>query len=810
MKTTFAVRWICCSIVISTQLAMVAFSATVSDIPQIKLTSEGVVPKQWLFLGPFTAESGQAALEVDFLKSTAAAESQLTIEGLGSDAAKIPAPENRVRVSDCSEVVDFLDLFGLPRPTADLETAVYAISEIRVEGAREVWLLLGSDDGAKVWLNGELRHSFLGGRALKRYSDVVKLPLRAGRNLLVLKIGNRRSGWAMATRLEPSAQAAVRTLLTTDTDVLRNRVVGPGQPLELILSPWPVELELPVRIEPWIADAALRNTSMMTTAANLPRVDLPKGLNRLTMEVDGARLNAGFFVGSFSELRLSAETALASLQVEDRIALNLGTLVRRLEILERASRDEKFPDEKAREVFLAANAYKAVWAAGRFRDAEADVRRGVEPFRHRPGLHLRGFRSRIDDQPMHYRVFVPASYRPEGAALPIIVIPATVVTANRPFIASAFVAQHVEAELLSAVAEKLGVGLLWPGYRMQPYGNPADFTHLDEVLAEVGADYHIDPERISVWGSCSSGMIAAMDCIRRPERYAALALMNPVIHRQKHRFDDQGAFSMLPEYRAWLKKADPLEPLAARAGFPIWIIHNGVDPDHGPLAHSVDFAVLARALGQRPRLDLKSTAKAPQSQLIADQFAWLVKQRRMTKDDPSPAPHQPTSAGSIAAVVAERFLVVRGTGGSERERASSAAWCERWLEAWKKTCFGPCRVVDDVDLSREEAEGSNLVVIGNAATNSVWARIGPLLPLRATSEGVVIGNQEWNGPNLAVQAWWPNPEVRGRKVAFIGGGDLTAANVGTMELALDGWFDWAVWRRENGLTELVAAGHHPK
>lgn len=810
MKTTLAARWISLYFVMTIHLVGFAFSATVRDVPQLTLTNEGVVPKQWLFLGPFTAESGQAAMEVDFLKSATAAESQLTIEGLGADAAKIPAPDHLVRVSDCSEIVDFLDLFGLPRPTADLETAVYALCEIRAAGARDVWLLLGSDDGAKVWLNGELLHAFLGGRALRQYSDAVKLPLRAGRNLLVLKIGNRRSGWAMTARLEPSAQAAARSLLATHTDVVRNRVVGPGQPLELILSPWPKELEIAVLIEPWIADSPRSKPVVTTVAANLSQVDLPKGLNRLVMEVDGARLNAGFFVGSFSELRMAAETDLASLQVEERIALNLGTLVRRLEILERASRDEKFADEKAREVFLAANAYKAVWAAGRFRDAEAEVRRGVEPFRHRSGLHLRGFRSRIDDQPMHYRIFVPASYRPEGEALPMIVIPATVVTANRPFIASAFVAQHVEAELLAAVADKLNVGLLWPGYRMQPYGNPADFAYLDEVLAEVGQDYHIDHERISVWGSCSSGMIAAMDCIRLPERYSALALMNPVIHRLKHRFDDQGAFSILPEYQAWLKKTDPLEPLAALAGLPIWIIHNGVDPDHGPLAHSVDFGVLARALGQRPRLDLKSAGKAPHAQLIAEQFAWLAQQRRRTIDDASRARPQPTSAGSIAAVVAERFLVVRGTGGSERQRASSAAWCERWSEAWRKTCFVPCRLVDDVNLTREDSEMSNLVLIGNAATNAVWARIGPLMPLRANVDGVVIGNQRWMGRSLAMQAWWPHPEVPGRKVAFIGAGDLVAANVGAMELALDGWFDWAVWKQENGHTELVAAGHHAK
>ena len=93
MKTPFAARWICLYFVVTTHLVGFAFSATVRDVPQLTLTNEGVVPKQWLFLGPFTAESGQAAMEVDFLKSASAADSQLTIRsGRASCRERVSSP----------------------------------------------------------------------------------------------------------------------------------------------------------------------------------------------------------------------------------------------------------------------------------------------------------------------------------------------------------------------------------------------------------------------------------------------------------------------------------------------------------------------------------------------------------------------------------------------------------------------------------------------------------------------------------------------------------------------------------------------
>ena len=67
--------------------------------------------------------------------------------------------------------------------------------------AQDVQLELGSDDALKVWLNGELIHTFAGVRGCERGQDKVPAQLKKGRNELLLKVVNGGGGWAACARL---------------------------------------------------------------------------------------------------------------------------------------------------------------------------------------------------------------------------------------------------------------------------------------------------------------------------------------------------------------------------------------------------------------------------------------------------------------------------------------------------------------------------------------------------------------------------------------------------------------------------------
>lgn len=62
-------------------------------------------------------------------------------------------------------------------------------------------ILLGSDDGVKVWLNGEVVHSNNVDRGEVADQDVAPIRLRQGNNELLLKISQGGGGWSVSARI---------------------------------------------------------------------------------------------------------------------------------------------------------------------------------------------------------------------------------------------------------------------------------------------------------------------------------------------------------------------------------------------------------------------------------------------------------------------------------------------------------------------------------------------------------------------------------------------------------------------------------
>jgi TolA-binding protein len=74
-------------------------------------------------------------------------------------------------------------------------TAAYLYAEVTSETDQEVVLKIGSCDGVVAWVNGKEVHSKLSGRNWKPEEDVVKAPLKAGVNGIVLKVLQINGPW---------------------------------------------------------------------------------------------------------------------------------------------------------------------------------------------------------------------------------------------------------------------------------------------------------------------------------------------------------------------------------------------------------------------------------------------------------------------------------------------------------------------------------------------------------------------------------------------------------------------------------------
>lgn len=81
----------------------------------------------------------------------------------------------------------------------------YAWTELETPQALTGWLGIGSDDGLKIWLNGELVHDRWVRRISRIDDDIVPLKLRAGKNQLLIKIQNATGDWSFISRLRVKA-----------------------------------------------------------------------------------------------------------------------------------------------------------------------------------------------------------------------------------------------------------------------------------------------------------------------------------------------------------------------------------------------------------------------------------------------------------------------------------------------------------------------------------------------------------------------------------------------------------------------------
>lgn len=777
------------------------------SLPHIILKNQGLTLGKWLLIGPLTANPRESGLETDFLAKLGIKENWLSCENIAHLKIDRRGAIPLLQVVDRGDLVNFEVLFkmGFAPPTA-LETIAYAACEIDSAQAAEGWMLLGSDDGAKVWLNGELCYTCRDSRNMRVYDDAIRLPLRPGKNLLLVKVNNIAGFWQMTARLEPNLRSAIRTVLTRPEGYFRHSVLTEGIPLSFYVKGLLKTTPLTVKIE--TAEGREVNSLKLRDDSPAFLSGLPHGFYRAAVCLGGEHYETSIEVGSIAELYTELKMRCEGLrpQPEERVAINLDTLLRRLAVLSRPYQASPNDPAGAKDAFLENSERKAIYYADALFNALKMIGKQEEPFCDRPGLHLRGFRSRIDDQVQHYELFVPTTYRRDGPGLPLVVVLPTSIVEPRPFIESVFVADHRSAAALGAVAEKLKLGLLWAGYRGPPYGNPAEFADLDQLLATVAADYHLDTSRLYLYGYCSSGMTASMEALRHPTRYAAAAYLDPVLLRSKTRLDDTREYATNPTYREWIKETNPFEGFAKLTRLPVWIVNDADSPGHGPLWHTREFLKWAGKYGHYVRNNNNIGLFPPPTRVdtTARQFAWLLEQRNKVAADLTF--HGEHENGPIARILAERFIVVRGTLGSTAEKIAAHQWCRDFQNAWLRTNFCPCRVIDDSAFSDNEQETGNLVLIGNPDTNAVWRKLATKLKIEMDRNEIRVEGKRWKGQDLAIEIWYANPNRPSCKVVLIGAKDLIHAAVGTMELAFDGWFDYAVWENGGAKPELLATG----
>lgn len=222
------------ALILLTLLLVAGYSS--AGVSNLRLGPEGEI-LGWLVIGPFpnpgTENMTCMGFDTDCLFPSEA--EARPVEG------QTVASTNGIRtwklaLADTKSGLDFLPLFG------DREPGVaYACTELASQSAKDVRLLLGSDDGVKVWVNGKLVHTNHQTRGTERDRDKVDIHLDKGPNRLLFKVDQHFGGWGLIARIANQDGSKVTSLVEkldvqmsvkSDTAIVR-RMAGKDGSLDI-------------------------------------------------------------------------------------------------------------------------------------------------------------------------------------------------------------------------------------------------------------------------------------------------------------------------------------------------------------------------------------------------------------------------------------------------------------------------------------------------------------------------------------------------------------------------------------------------
>ena len=171
---------------------MISVGAVASQV-NLTLGPEGEI-LGWLAAGPMPNPGSDLehceGFDTDYLHTEAG-------------ATPVEGSKWRLAVADIEKGLNFLPIFKTNKPAV-----AYAYAAIQSASNRDVQLLLGSDDGVKVWLNGKLVHQSHETRGVKRDETQVDIRLNKGVNRLLFKVDQHFGGWGLIARISPSDDLA--------------------------------------------------------------------------------------------------------------------------------------------------------------------------------------------------------------------------------------------------------------------------------------------------------------------------------------------------------------------------------------------------------------------------------------------------------------------------------------------------------------------------------------------------------------------------------------------------------------------------
>ncbi len=418
----------------------------------------------WLLAGPFRAAATQpltslpAGLSVDEKKIAA---SLGTAFGGARDLGTKQRPPAKWIVGSAgppllgggasqdpgSDGSRTIDLKTTLEDATGSELIAYAAGRLHVERAGRHYLMLGVDDGIRIFVDGAVVYTRDDARPVRDDDDIVPLDLTAGDHDIVLKLHQRDGAWRFRAKIvDGSLAPPIGAYLTlpgtsaTDAQALAARmswlVVDRAfdahstppryRPLVTVRYPEgaPRGVPLPVSVKlsgvPEASAFDVRAGSVAVTSSGvtdlvvaLPAIDPWSGTATLEANVAGRVVKSSIFARPQSEQALARmDRALAKIKGDEPWLVpgsldSVHFLVKRLaRFVARGDQDAEAQLEDAKEIDRLA----------------ANLEKGVDPYEGRTGMMRRAVVTPLDGAPSELGLYVPPSYKPgDTRKLPLVV-----------------------------------------------------------------------------------------------------------------------------------------------------------------------------------------------------------------------------------------------------------------------------------------------------------------------------------------------------------------------------------------------------
>lgn len=543
----------------------IVFAQPAADAHPQNLKSEMRLPwrrtesrfiRNWLVLGPVSGH-----LETDGLQNS------------GGEGTQVPIEKQEVKLLNSvtlswQKTKAWGDIVSLDQPTAqDGESVSYAFTSLAREKAGKALLSIGSQDGVRVWVNGELVLSRDAMRSLTYDEDQLEIDLHSGPNALLVKVPCHHGPGLFCARILESGTLAPR-LAEIGPSLLED---GPnGFILRTDTAP-PKDEVAEVQVEvvapggkSVFSKKSPRGASLKINA--LKWADGPYEVRCSTHKADGLLFvqHLAWYKGDC----LSKAAELARVAEASKASTPEGMTLRMLVEMVEDRLGSKISEAKG-------NPWTKIHSPLMEFDELMLEQRGVASARARAdGFYRLAYQDEIDGSPQFCRAYLPVNYSP-GKTWPLVIQMHGYNPGNPRYV-----------RWWAADSRHAGIAAEFPGHQEVIYlevhgrGN-AGYLYLGDqdvvrALAEAKKHFSVDENRVYLTGDSMGGWGTWNIGTRHPELFAAIA---PVFGGSDYHVDftEEQLAKMDPPHRFSQERTSSWATADSLLNLPVFVHHGDVD-----------------------------------------------------------------------------------------------------------------------------------------------------------------------------------------------------------------------------------------